>query len=225
MARILIVENDVCLAATLRRTLLRDHHRVWQTGSLGRTYELLADNAFDVVMVDRLLDDGDGLELAPFISQVSPSTKLIFLTNKHELVDRLTGLRSGADDYLAKPFAIEELQLKIAKLVQMEKSESLSYVKAGSVTLYPETGALMVADRPGRLRKREAEILSCLLRFQGRVVSRQMLIERVWKTDQNIPTHTTLDVYIRRLRILLGPQAGLIKTIRGFGYMVKDGQR
>lgn len=222
MAQILVVENDARLAKAIKDALVQIHHQVTLTPTANRAYQLLAQTNFELVLLDRMLDDGDGFELATWLVSTSPATKLIFLTQKGELPDRLQGLRAGADDYLAKPFDLMELQLKLQKLLQMEKQVRYDYVQAGEILLYPETGALLIADRPRQLRRRESEILRCLLKFRGRIVTRETLIEHVWKTEKNIPTHTTLDVYIRRLRLHLGPQASLIKTIRGYGYLIQD---
>lgn len=225
MARVLLVENDSLLAATLKKLLERESYQVLHATTLARAHQLLEQEGFDGVIVDRVLDDGDGFELVELIAEVSPSTRFLFLSQKGSVEERVRGLRAGADEYLAKPFSLEELRLKLQKLFLYQKKPTVSYLEFDGVKLYPETGQLRLRDGYQRqLRRREAQILSCLFRYQGSIVSRQMMIDEVWKTQTAIPTSETLDVYIRRLRMALGSQSGIIKTVRGFGYSLADGE-
>lgn len=220
MHTILLVENDLSLATALKQLLVNAEYAVKTASSLEQAYELLNKTGFELVIIDRLLDDGDGIELAGFLQEVSFGTKVLFLTQKNEVAERLEGLEQGADDYLGKPFETREFLLRVKLLLKRQKLKDQDYLQAGEVWLQPSSGRLRLADQERTIRKREAEILACLLRLQGTVVSKAALIEYVWQSQEDIPTYTTLEVYIRRLRVLLGKHHELIKTIRGFGYTI-----
>jgi len=220
MYKMLVIEDDQALVGALKKLLVAAGYWVKTVSNLADTYEALGKVGYDLVVIDRILSDGDGLEIARFLHDVSFGTKVLFLTQKKEVNDRLEGLEGGADDYLVKPFVTREFLLRVKLLLQRQKLKDQEYLQLGELSLHPSSGRLTLADKDCRLRKREAEILACLLRLKGSVVSKANLIEYVWQSQDNIPTYTTLEVYIRRLRMALGKQQSLIKTIRGFGYMI-----
>jgi len=218
MNRILIVENDRALVASLHSLLQTLGYSVSSAYDLKTAYEVLGKQGFELVLLDRVLDDGDGLEIANFLHEVSFGTKILFMSQKGEVAERLIGLNSGADDYLPKPFNTQELVQKVKLLLLRQKIKDQSYLQVGHIHLNPSSGTLTLNDKQSSLRRRESQILACLLRMQGTVVSKSALIEYVWQSEDEIPTYTTLEVYIRRLRMALGNHHGYIKTVRGFGY-------
>lgn len=220
MFRLLLVENDTSLANSLKQLLVHAGYLVAVSASLEQAYQLLAKHGQDLVIIDRMLDDGDGIELVNFLHDVSFGTRTLVLSQKNRDFDRVTGLEAGADDYIGKPFSTRELLLKVRILLQRQKYRPQEYLQLGELCLHPGSGHLTLADRQCQLRKREAQILTCLLRHQGSVVSKSQLIEYVWQSEDDIPTHTTVEVYIRRLRIALGTHQSMLKTVRGFGYQV-----
>lgn len=220
MYTILVLEDDLELGKALKQVLTDAGYLVKQVATIAGAYDILGKTGFDLVIIDRMVGDGDGLEIAGFLKDVSFGTKVLFLTHKNEVADRVKGLESGADDYLGKPFQTRELLLRVKVLLHRQKLKDQEYLQLGELHLQPSSGRLKLADSECHLRKREAEILACLIRLHGSVVSKASLIEYVWQSQDDIPTHTTLEVYIRRLRMALGKQQSMIKTVRGFGYMI-----
>lgn len=217
MKKILIIEDDLQLQSLLQNAF-QNYYHCSVASSLAGAYALLDYTKFDLLIVDRKLPDGDGLEIIEYLHDTVYQTKLLALTSQAELPDRLEGLEHGADDYLAKPFALAELKIKVSKLLKLEKRIEQFALQAGPFEFVPGTGMITLGEREIHLRKREAEIFHCLLRYKNQVVTRDMLINDVWEGKAMYPSATTLDVYIRRIRVLLQEYSNLITTVRGFGY-------
>jgi len=135
--------------------------------------------------------------------------------------DRITGLTEGADDYLPKPFSVRELELRVSHLLGLERTTPDGWTQLGELRFNRVTGETFSGEQVVRLRPREAQILSCLLRFKNRVVTRDTIVNHVWG-GSTVPTNTTLDVYLRRLRMMLGKSSAYIETVRGFGYLIRE---
>lgn len=188
--------------------------------SLDQAYQRLEKSRYEIVVLDRMLGKEDGIELIKYIKETSYSTKVMVVSQLNQLEEKLGGLRLGADEYLPKPYCCEELLIRLEHLMIMEKRTQEHFLTVGSIKLNPQTGKLLISNKPTLLRKREAEILVCLMKHKNTIVTRSQLIESVWGTSEN-PTETTIDVYVRRLRLII-KNPNMIKTIRGFGYMLND---
>ncbi len=221
MKRILLAENEVSLARTVSQLLTSKGMHVTQVRTLKGALRYLSQGDYDLVIIDRILDDGDGLDLIQYANQSSFATRVLCLSRLNQVADRVKGLGSGADEYMGKPFSGEELLLRVDSLLAKQKLIDTQVITAGPLQLFLESGVLLVRKRQVLLRKRESDILACLLRYKNRVVSRDTIIDHVWQGNAEIPTYSTLDVYIRRIRVMLGRYKYVIKTVRGFGYMVK----
>lgn len=220
MNKVLVVDDDIFLASSISTLLKKRGIASDIACSLDQAYQKLQQHRYEIVVLDRLLGTDDGAELISYIKEVSYSTKVMILSRLTRLEERLGGLRLGADEYLPKPCCSEEILIRLEHLMIMEKRTPTKYLTAGEMKLDPVTGKLIIGSRQQLLRRREAEILSCLLRNKNTVVTRNRLIETVWGTAE-APTETTIDVYVRRIRLIIKNQ-GLIKTIRGYGYMLSD---
>jgi DNA-binding response OmpR family regulator len=218
MKHILLAENDTSLRQTLYGLLQRKGFAVSCVADLASAYEVIDKKPCDLIIIDRILDDGDGIELVSYAREVSEYSHLLCLSKLYTGKDKIQGLSQGADDYLAKPFETEELMLRVERLLSKHKVKNDQELMVGDVHLFPETGSVKTPYGEVQLRRREAQLLACLFRYQNRVLSRDNLIEMVWKGTSEIPSYTTLDVYIRRLRVALGKSKSVIKTVRGFGY-------
>jgi|SRR5215216_6063164 len=215
--RILIVEDDPRLGALLLRVF----------GEEGAEVELCvtaesglrrAEEAFDVILLDWMLPDGDGLGFCDTVRRANVRTPILMLTARGEVPDRVAGLRAGADDYLVKPFDLEELLARVAALVRRNR-------QAGSLLL----GDLLI-DRlqrrctirgvPVDLTAREYELLARLAAANGAAVSRSALLRDVWRIDFD-PGSGVLDVQVSRLREKLGKESARIETVRGVGYRLR----
>lgn len=219
--RLLIVENDTALSATLQRLFQREGYTIYAAPSVEIAFKQLAKHDCDLVIIDRVLDDGDGLEILKYLKEVSPGVRSICLTTKGEVTERIKGLFAGADDYLPKPFATQELLLRVKRLLQMQKMVSLKEITHEQFKLNPENGVLVLRDSQIHLRRRENQILQCLLQHKGQVVTREKLYQTIWPNYDHSPQLSSLDVYVRRLRLQLKSDAQAIKTIRGYGYMLR----
>jgi DNA-binding response OmpR family regulator len=217
MKTLLLLEDDIIFAKDISATLSQICS-ITHVDSVDQACHLIDKQKFDLAIVDRMLPDGDGMEVICYLADISQSTKVIALTKRSQLNERIAGLEQGADDYLPKPFSLLELKLKVKKLLLFEKQENLERLSSGTISLAPSTGEVQLGSEIVRLRKKESQILYCLMRHQNQVLPRQKIIEEAWNLDEEIPSQTTLDVYIRRLRILLKSYGKCLVTKRGFGY-------
>lgn len=222
MKQILIVENDTVLATTLSDHLKRKDFHCVTCDSVQKAIYELENFSYDLIILDRILTDGDGIEVAEFIADFSYQTKVLILSELANHTERVKGLEKGADDYLAKPFSLTELTLKVNKLLHTHKIKTIEKLTLGNISITPETGELYLNGKIKQIRKKEIQLLACLIRHKNQVVSREKIIDIVWSGSYDLPTQSTLDVYIRRLRITLGKSKTLIKTVRGFGYMALE---
>lgn len=222
MKNILIVENNKTLATTLATHLKNKKFFVSVTTTIEDSIKELENYSYDLVILDRILDDGDGIEVAEFISDFSYQTKVLILSEIESTNERIRGLESGADDYLIKPFSLTELTIKIQKLLNTQKIKEIEKLSLGKISIMPETGELNLNGKIKLIRKKESQLLSCLIRHKNQVVSRNKIIDIIWSGGYEQPTQATLDVYIRRLRIRLEKYSSSIKTVRGFGYMALE---
>lgn len=217
--RILLVEDETRLAALIKRGLSEEGHAVdlAATGEEARNWIDAAD--YDVVVLDVLLPGIDGFSLCLELRQRRYQTPILLLTAKDAVADRVTGLDSGADDYLTKPFAFAELSARLRALTRRPPSTLDSVLRAGKVRLDPATRQVWRGNDEIILPNKEFRILEYLLRHPNRVLTRNMIAEHVW--DYDFPSVTNvIDVHIRSLRKKLDdPYPGqLIQTVRGAGY-------
>jgi DNA-binding response OmpR family regulator len=159
--------------------------------------------------------------LIEYMASSRSSIPLLVLSQRSTISDRILGLEKGADDYLAKPFSASELLLRMKKLLSKTKQLDSYAMRVGEVTLYPQRGTVEVRERKVHLRKKEFLIFAFLVRHKNTVMNRETIIQHVWG-DRKTPSDTTVDVYIRRIRLLLGKNEKVIRTVRGYGYIVKD---
>jgi len=219
MKNILIVENNKILAQTLSSNLKSIGYFTQICSSVESAINELESYSYDLVILDRVLDDGDGIEVAEFINDFSYQVKVLMLSELSNTKQRIKGLENGADDYIAKPFSLTELNIKVKKLLNTQKIKEVEKLTLGTLSLLPETGELSINGKTQLIRKKESQLLCCLMRHKNQVISRNKIIDIVWSGSYELPTQSTLDVYVRRLRIRLGKYKSYIKTVRGFGYM------
>ncbi len=221
MHNILVVEDDTQLTHSIQQLLPKSEYRVFTAANLEEGYTFLATHRPSLVMLDRRLPDGDGVEIAEYLHHSLSTSPILILSEKCSIPDRIFGLQKGADDYLAKPFSSVELLLRVQKLLARTKNLDSGPLRAGQLSLFPRAGLVHVGQRTVQLRKREFELLAFLVRHKNCVINREMIIDNIWG-EADTPSFTTIDVYMRRIRILLGSHNTIIQTIRGFGYIVKE---
>lgn len=220
MIDILIVEDNLYLANTIQIALRNESISADLAARIKTAYQKLDQKHYEVVIVDRILPDGDGLELIELIANDFEDTKTIIISQNYEVEDRVMGLETGADAYISKPFSLKELLFKLDKVRLLKKNHSTVQLQCGSINLYPDEGVLMINGQRIQVRKKECMLLACLLRNKNRVVSRETIIKNVWGIEET-PTKSTIDVYIKRVRNLL-KNYNYIDTVRGYGYVIRD---
>ena len=224
--RILIVEDEEKLARMVELELTYEGYQV-EKALDGRTgLERALSGEHDLILLDILLPGLNGLEVLRRYRKDGGSAPVILLTARDTVVDKVSGLDSGADDYyVTKPFAIEELLARIRAALRSAggRQESQSHqFTAGPVTLDPDSRKVTVNGTPVELTRREFDLLACLLEHKGKVLSRSAILNTVWGYDYVGETNT-VDVYIRFLRSKLDEVFGihLIETVRGVGYVIR----
>jgi two-component system, OmpR family, copper resistance phosphate regulon response regulator CusR len=225
--RVLVVEDERKLAQVLAAALQAEHYdvAVARTGDEG-SFRAHAE-AFDVIVLDLMLPGRSGLEILRTLRQRHLQTPVLILTARDGLEDRVTGLDSGADDYLVKPFAVAELLARIRALLRRGRPHESFRLKAGDLELDVVTRRAVRGDRLLDLTVREFELLEYLLRHQGHMVSREMLAREVWREPRRAtPLDNVIDVQIARLRKKVDAEAGprLIHTVRGVGFVLQEGE-
>jgi DNA-binding response OmpR family regulator len=221
--RVLIVEDDRRISSFLRRGLEAEgfHVQLAEDGREG--LERIRNETVDLVILDRMIPYVNGLEVCRIVRQERRSVLVLMLTAKESIRDRVEGLQSGADDYLVKPFAFDELIARIEALRRRRPTlERTDVLQVGSLTLDPATRRVRKSDREIGFTVREFELLRYLMLNVNKVVSRQRLLNNVWNYDFD-PGTKIVEVYIRYLRRKLGQDGDpAIRTVRGVGYTLVE---
>ena len=219
---ILLVEDDRRIAAFLERGLAAEGYRV-ATEHDGRDgLERARVDPFDLLILDRMLPYVDGMEVCRVLRRERRPLLILMLTARDSLEDKIEGLMGGADDYLTKPFAFDELLARIVALRRRgESAAGEAQLQVGPLLLDPQSRRVTSDGRPVDLTVREFELLRFLMANADRVVSRQRLLNGVWDYGYD-PGTKIVDVYVRYLRKKLDREGepSLIQTVRGVGYMI-----
>jgi len=225
--RILVVEDESKVADALREGLEDERYDVVVERTGEAAFFRVNTETFDVVLLDLTLPGRDGLEILRALRQRRMETPVLVLTARYSLEDRVTGLDAGADDYLVKPFAFAELLARIRALVRRGRVADAPKLGVGDLEMDLVTRKVLRTGKPVDLTVREFELLEFLMRYQGQVVSRETLARDVWKeTARTTPLDNVIDVHIARLRrkVDLEHNVKLIHTVRGVGFMLREGE-
>jgi two-component system, OmpR family, response regulator len=222
--RVLLIEDDQQTAAYIVKGLRESGHAVDHAGDGGDGLHMALSEAYDVLIVDRMLPGRDGIGIVEALRQAGKTTPVLFLSAMSEVDDRVKGLRAGGDDYLHKPFAFAELLARLDAVARRGGSSGGGEVRLACGDLEMDLLARSVkrAGRPIDLQPREFRLLEYLLRHAGQVVTRTMLLEKVWDYHFD-PQTNVIDVHISRLRQKVDRDfpAPLIHTVRGAGYCLR----
>ncbi|MCD6376586.1 MAG: response regulator transcription factor [Caldisericaceae bacterium] len=227
MNRILLVEDEESLARGLQFNLEAEGYKVTLARDGQQAIEFFDQQEFDLVILDVMLPYHDGFEIAQYIREKSQQLPILFLTARRSPDDRIKGLKLGADDYLAKPFSLDELLLRVKRILQRKSwylHDDLQKFQLGHWEIDLQALQITGPEKTINLTQLEANVLKYLLERRGKVVSRQELLENVWQTDAEIETRT-VDIFIARLRKYLNDDPAnpqWIKSVRGIGYMIAD---
>lgn len=216
--RILLVEDDELLGDGLQIGLIQDGNAVDWVKDGAVADSVLATEKFDVVILDIGLPKKSGLDVLKTLRQNGNTTPVLILTARDSIEDRVKGLDLGADDYLTKPFDLEEVMARLRALSRRSVGRASPTIKYRNIELDPAAHSVKVDDEPIKLSRREFALLHTLLSSPGKVISRNQMIESLYGWDEEIDSNA-LEVHIHHLRKKFGND--LIKTIRGVGYIVQ----
>ena len=223
---ILVVEDEPKLAQAIREGLEQEKYRVSVAHTGEEAFYLLYSERFDLVTLDVMLPGRSGLEILSQVRQNGIHLPVLMLTARDSLDDRVTGLDTGADDYLVKPFAFPELLARIRALLRRGVAEKAPNLQLGNLVMDSKGHSVARGGTPVELTAREYGLLEYLLRNQGSVVSREMLARDVWKeTARATPIDNVIDVHVARLRRKIddGFDRKLLHTVRGVGFILREG--
>ena len=223
--RSLVIEDEPQIGAYLGHLLGQFNGIVDIVGSLSDAQQALGNFKYDLAIVDRMLPDGDALDVVAALSQLPERPAIIMLTAKDAKEDVIDGLNSGADDYLGKPFEPQEFIARVRAVLRRPRLLLPSVLSFGNVELNVGTNEATVADKKVLLRRREALILEALLMRRDRVITRAALIEEIYGFDDEIESNT-LEAQVSRLRKKLAELGGdvEIRSMRGIGYILRMAQ-
>jgi two-component system phosphate regulon response regulator PhoB len=220
MAKILIVEDDPDIRELLRFNLEKAGYNLHLAEDGEKALALARKQAPDLILLDLMLPGVDGLEVCRTLKR-DPDTEpvpIIMVTARGEEMDRVVGLELGADDYIVKPFSIREVLLRVRKLLdRQEKKAAPALLKADPLALDLDGHTARLGDQTLELTATEFRLLAHLLRYRGRVQTREVLLDKVWGYSFEGYART-IDTHIRRIRKKLEEHLDLIETVRGVGY-------
>ncbi|MBI5691642.1 MAG: response regulator transcription factor [Verrucomicrobia bacterium] len=220
---VLLVEDEAKTRESLREGLALEGWKVTQAASGTEAMQGIGRENFDLIVLDWMLPDQDGIEVLKFLRGTGRITPVLMLTARSTLNDRVVGLDSGADDYLPKPFAFAELLARCRALLRRPAWSSGRLLHCGDLQLDTRARVAVRAGREIPLTPREVDVLEYLLRNQGQTVTREMLERDVWKQPHRLTSlDNVIDVQMMRLRkkVDLEGAPRLIQTLRGVGYQI-----
>ncbi|WRH64487.1 MAG: response regulator transcription factor [Fuscovulum sp.] len=221
--RILLVEDEPRLAESLRAVLERERFIVDHADGLEAAQEASLSGSFDLVLLDRSLPDGEGLSLLPSLRAGSPGIHVIVLSARNGIDDRVAGLDGGADDYLTKPFSVDEMLARIRAVRRRPVELVGEKIHAGTLVFDLAHEEVDVGGVRIDLPRRELRVLAALIKRRGRTVQREALENAVFGFDDEIQSNT-LDSHVSRLRRRLNAAGARIEihAIRGVGYLLRE---
>lgn len=221
--RILVVEDEHKIANSIKKGLEQELFAVDATYDGTTGFDLAVSESYDLIILDRLLPGLDGLEICKRLREKKIHVPILLLTAKGQITDRVEGLNAGADDYLTKPFAFEELLARVRALTRRPQEIIGTILTVEDVTLNTMTYEVKRGNEILSLSSKEFSLLEYFMRHAHKIITKDQIINHVWNYDANILPNT-VEVYIKLLRNKLDKpfktSKPLIQTIRGFGYKI-----
>lgn len=220
--RILIIEDEHKVSNFIRQALEEEHYAVDQAFEGDEALALAEAYEYDLIILDLMLPKREGMDLLREVRKNGSKTPVLIVTAKDAIADKVKALDSGGDDYLTKPFSIEEFLARVRALLRRGKMDRSGKLCAGDLALNPATREVIRGVRRIELTNKEYALLEYMIRNAGRILTRSMIAEHVWNIDFDTETNV-IDVYVTHLRNKIDKGEGyrMIKTIRGVGYMLQ----
>jgi two-component system response regulator MprA len=220
--RVLVVDDDAGVRQAVGRALAFEGYDVTQAGDGAEALRLIGAARPDALVLDVVMPEVGGLDVCRELRATGDDLPILVLTARHTVADRVAGLDAGADDYLVKPFALEELLARLRALLRRTEASTDEVLGLGDLTLSPGSRLVERSGEPVDLTRTEFNLLELLLRNAGQVLTRELILERVWGYDFQT-TSNSLEVYVGYLRRKTEAGGGerLIHTVRGVGYVAR----
>lgn len=221
--KLLLVEDEHKIAASLKKGLEQESYTVDVVYDGTAGLDLALSEEYDLIILDRLLPEIDGIEICKQLREKGNHTPVLMLTAKGQLQDRIEGFHAGADDYLVKPFAFEELLVRIKALVRRPKKSIGSVLACDGLSLDTDAFEVKRDNQTIQLSSKEFALLDYLIRHQNKTLTKEQIIAHVWNYDADVLPNT-VEVYIGYLRNKIDKpfKKKLLHTIRGFGYRLGE---
>ncbi|RAK60178.1 two-component system response regulator QseB [Phenylobacterium hankyongense] len=219
--KVLIVEDEVRLGQFLRQGLSEHSHIANLVGTCAQAKNALVETNYDLIVLDLSLPDGDGIDMVREWRASGFNEPVLILSARDSLEDRIRGLDVGADDYLPKPFSIEELLARMRALLRRQSVVKQTVLERNGIRLDLLGHTVHVDDKPIDLTGREYALLEVFMQNGGRILTRTLISEKIWSSHFDVDTNL-LDVYMSRIRAKLEGALGrpVFKTVRGIGYQL-----
>lgn len=218
--RILLIEDDTILGAAVRDQVASDGHPIDWAKRLDAAADHLAGATYDLILLDLMLPDGQGIRFLQRLRQRGDRTPVIILTALDRISDRIDGLNAGADDYLVKPFDLSELSARLGAVARRYSGNPNPLVKLGDLGIDLAAKSVSRGDRSIRLTAREWALLEALLAHPGHILSKAQLEDRLYAFGDEVESNS-IEVHVSRMRKKMGD--GAIETVRGLGYRLGHG--
>lgn len=221
--KILIVEDEHLIATSLKKGLEQEHYTVDIAFDGIEGYDLASSGDYELILLDLMLPGMDGLSICQKLRSENIHIPILMLTAKSQLDDKIKGFDKGADDYLTKPFAFEELLARIRALSRRPQKTTSKILTVADLSIDTTNYQVKRGNREIRLSSKEYSLLECLVRHTGQILNKDQIIQYVWSYESDILPNT-VEVYIRNLRQKIDQpfKKKLIQTIRGFGYKISE---
>lgn len=219
--KLLVIEDEKKIANLLQKGFREQGYEVEISANGEDGLERASSNPYDAIVIDIMLPGRDGLSVLRSLRERKVTTPVMIVTARGEVSERVEGLNLGADDYIAKPFSMDEVIARIRALIRRVTGETISLYKVGDLVMNLVKREVLRGSRRVDLTSREFRLLEHLMRSPGQVVTRTQIIQRVWEYHFD-PGTNLVDVYIQRLRRKVddGEESRLIQTVRGIGYCI-----
>ena len=222
MMKLLVIEDEAKIASLMKKGLEEQGFKVDTSGDGEDGLDRATTTPYDAIVIDIMLPKRDGLSVLRTLRTRKVTAPVLVITARGDVNERVEGLNLGADDYMAKPFSMDEVVARVRALIRRVTGESITLYKMADLTMNLATREVFRGTRRVKLTAREFRLLEHLLRAPGQVVTRTQLMERVWEYHFD-PGTNLVDVYIQRLRRKIDDHDDLklIQTVRGVGYCVR----
>ncbi|MGC4094926.1 MAG: response regulator transcription factor [Polyangiaceae bacterium] len=225
-AHVLVVEDEPSIRQGLLDVLVFRGYRASSASDGAQALRMIGSDSFDLVVLDVMMPELDGFSVCQRLRETHPALPVLMLTAKNSEDDVLRGFEAGADDYVTKPFSVQQLLARVKALLSRSRRNTAEGFRVGPFEVHPERAQLSSDGAEVELSGREIEILRLLAEDPGRIVSRRVLLREVWGMQNVDQVETrTVDVHIGKLRKKLGKHGDLLETVRGQGYRLCNSTR